>query len=278
MPTWAERRTGQSRKGNRRGDNFTVRIPPEWREFFAQAHAETAGPRGFGAWLLWAASAALDVGALPRKRLERALPGAPRAGTAPSSGTAAGAGTAGGALPGDLVGQCPPIRERVILDLCGGSGAWAQPYDVAGYRVQRVTLPDGDVRKFEPRGRVHGVLAAPPCTEFSIAKNGQPRDFAAGLETVCACLRIIALARPVWWALENPIGLLGRWLGAPRDTFEPYEFGDPWTKATALWGSFTLPRRGPFVEPTGSAMDRKTPALRAVTPPGFARAFFEANP
>ena len=49
-------------------------------------------------------------------------------------------------------------------------------------------------------------------------------------------------------------------------------------KATALWGEFTLPKRGPFVEPVGSAMDRPTAEERAITPDGFARAFFEANP
>jgi hypothetical protein len=163
------------------------------------------------------------------------------------------------------------------LDLCAGSGAWSEPYAAAGYEVIRVTLPD-DVRTFATQADVWGVLAAPPCTEFSLAKNGQPRDFVAGMECVNACMRIVLQARPRWWALENPVGYLGRFLGTPRDTFEPCDFGDPWTKRTALWGDFALPVRGPFVAPTGSAMDRSTAAARAVTPPGFARAFFEANP
>jgi site-specific DNA-cytosine methylase len=147
-----------------------------------------------------------------------------------------------------------------------------------------MTLPDWDIRQIDTfklradHPEVRGILAAPPCTEFSLAKNGQERDFAKGLETVCACLRIIACFRPAWWALENPVGYLGRWLGRPRDVFEPHEFGDAWTKRTALWGSFVNPKRGPFVKSTGSAMDRKTAAERAITPPGFARAFFEANP
>ena len=42
-----------------------------------------------------------------------------------------------------------------------------------------------------------------------------------------------------------------RFLGTPRDVFEPCDFGDPWTKRTALWGNFRLPVRGPFVAPTG---------------------------
>jgi hypothetical protein len=177
--------------------------------------------------------------------------------------------------------SAPPVSERIVLDLCAGSGSWSAPYKRAGYDVRSVTLPEFDVRIYMPPERgVWGVVAAPPCTEFSLAKNGVPkgRDFHAGLEVVAACLRVIVTTRPQWWALENPIGLLSHWLGAPADTWEPHEFGDPWTKATAIWGEFARPERGPFVKPKASAARRSTPAARAVTPPGFARAFFDANP
>jgi site-specific DNA-cytosine methylase len=172
----------------------------------------------------------------------------------------------------------PELSERVILDLCAGSGAWSDPYARAGYAVVHVTLPAVDVRQYCPPRRVWGVLAAPPCDQFSLARNGHDseRDFLGPLEV--ACLRVIAFAKPQWWALENPVGLLSRWLGTPRDVWEPYEFGDAWTKRTALWGDFALPERGPFVDPLGSAMDRSTAAARSITPPNFARAFFEANP
>jgi hypothetical protein len=157
-----------------------------------------------------------------------------------------------------------------------------------------VTLPELDVRTFVvPREPVWGVLAAPPCDQFSLARNGHatPRDFVRGMEVVNACLRIVHQAQPRWWALENPVGLLSRWLGTPTDVFEPCDFGDPWTKRTALWGSFRLPKRGPFVRPLGGgplctlcdpARRRSTwcsvAAHRAKTAPGFARAFCEANP
>lgn len=62
----------------------------------------------------------------------------------------------------------PPTR-RTILDLCCGSGNWSQPYAEAGYEVIRIDMPD-DVRLAEHLGRpVHGILAAPPCTVFSLA-------------------------------------------------------------------------------------------------------------
>lgn len=50
--------------------------------------------------------------------------------------------------------------NRVILDLCGGSGAWSAPYKKAGYDVHLVTLPDQDVRTYKVPDNVHGILAA----------------------------------------------------------------------------------------------------------------------
>ncbi len=60
---------------------------------------------------------------------------------------------------------------KIILDLCGGTGAWSKPYKDAGYDVRLITLPEYDVLNYEPPDKVHGVLAAPPCTHFSIACN-----------------------------------------------------------------------------------------------------------
>ena len=167
------------------------------------------------------------------------------------------------------------------------------PYLQAGYRVELVTLPAADVRTYVPPSGVWGVLAAPPCDQFSMARNGHssPRDFVGGMAAVNACLRIVQQSAPTWWALENPTGLLSRFLGTPRDVFQPCDFGDPWTKRTALWGNFTIPTRGPHVAPRGGGPPCKVcdpaarsttwcskPEHRAITAPGFARAFFEANP
>lgn len=40
--------------------------------------------------------------------------------------------------------------EKIILDLCGGTGAWSAPYKQAGYDVRVVTLPDHDVTTYDP--------------------------------------------------------------------------------------------------------------------------------
>lgn len=177
------------------------------------------------------------------------------------------------------VEEPPDVGARVIFDLCAGSGEWSRPYVEAGYVVVRVTLPDNDVRTWVPPCRPWGVLCAPPCNEFSRAKRAE-HDHVVGMETVNACLRVVAQTRPRWWALENPQGGdLSKFIGLPQWTFQPYEFGDAWTKATGLWGEFNPPVDGRcLVTPMSSAMERRGSAARAVTPPGFARAFFGANP
>jgi hypothetical protein len=229
--------------------------------------------------------------------------------------------------------------RKIILDLCGGTGAWSKPYRDAGYDVRLITLPewnvqrvyftrpdqpgkplpvlvfwnyaeDGSERRMDiPPERVYGILAAPPCTEFSVAKNGsrRKRDLSVGMEIIRACLEIIwncqIRGKLTFWAMENPRGLLRRFLGKPVMTFDPWQYSDEWTKKTDLWGRFNLPRPTVTVPPDGMArrysngksnafcwtacndrvpdwyagpkLDRA--ARRAITSPGFARAFFKAN-
>jgi len=180
-----------------------------------------------------------------------------------------------------------PAESKVILDLCGGTAAWSKPYAEAGYDVKLITLPEYDVRLHKPSENVHGVLAAPPCTHLagSGARWWTEKGDGALLEAlsvVDACMRIILIAKPKFWALENPVGRLVHYLGSPRMYFDPCDYGDPWTKKTALWGEFNEPEMNP-VEPEPRSRiwtmppspDR--PALRSITPPGFAQAFFEAN-
>lgn len=279
----SSRRVGQASKGRRRGEVFPIRMTVEERAR-VEAMMRAGGPRSIGPWLLWRALSPAQV--IP-EQLEPPGRVLPELGITSSGNTAA-------ATP-VLRPSGIPLDKRLILDLCAGSGSWSQPYIDAGYRVLRVTLPAQDVRLFEaPIEPVWGVLAAPPCDQFSLARNGHPespRDIERGLEVVGACLRVICAVRPRWWALENPVGLLSRWLGTPRDTFDPCDFGDPWTKRTSLWGDFAIPRRGPFVTPLGGGPlceicdpeRRRTTwcnnaAHRAITPKGFVKAFFEANP
>lgn len=185
------------------------------------------------------------------------------------------------------------MKTRVILDLCGGTGAWSKPYADAGYDVHIITLPE-DVRLFQkPDKPIRGILAAPPCDHFSGsgAQYWQQKDADGrtldGLSMVDACMRIIMVCNPAFWCLENPIGRLKRYLGNPRMYFQPHEYGDPYTKKTCLWGNFNIPQKN-MVEPEkvcsqGSWLmklggkSERTKRLRSITPPGFAQAFYKVN-
>jgi len=177
--------------------------------------------------------------------------------------------------------------SKIILDLCGGTGAWSKPYADAGYDVRLVTLPDNDVRTYVPPENIYGILAAPPCTHLSSSGARWFRRKGTGplldaLAVVAACIRIIVMSDPMFWALENPVGRLSTYLGKPNMYFNPCDYGDPWTKKTCLWGKFVEPQQSP-VEPQGKNPIWNMPpskdrgAKRSITPPGFAKAFMEAN-
>lgn len=220
--------------------------------------------------------------------------------------------------------------NKIILDLCGGTGAWSDPYKKAGYDVRVITLPENDVRTYTIPRNVYGILAAPPCTMFSDARTNAktPRDLKGGMEIIKACLEIIWQAQyqvisdqskisPLkFWVLENPwYGRLKWFLGHPNFVFDPWEFGDAYKKRTALWGYFNRPIKTHItisdvlskeqIEKHKTNSQRlpksdlllmseikalkgvnnqnywKQPKLRqilrAITPAGFAKAFFEAN-
>ena len=194
--------------------------------------------------------------------------------------------------------------EKIILDLCGGTGAWSKPYKDAGYDVRVITLPEYDVCDYSPDEdtfEVYGILAAPPCTMFSLARTTakEPRNFTDGMVAVRACMEIIWHVRAVgnlkFWAMENPMGYLRQFMGKPAFTFDPSEFGGDYNKTTDIWGYFNEPKK----KKTKTRFDstdkntRKLPAIpqgyirdpnmnttaikRSITNAGFAQAFYEAN-
>jgi site-specific DNA-cytosine methylase len=216
---------------------------------------------------------------------------------------------------------------KVILDLCGGTGAWSRPYAEAGYTVHNITLPDYDLMKtifhykdqykwvknqlFHFQGEsscdvwashVYGILAAPDCAHFSYARQRAKthRDIPGAFELVRKCREIIETCALYgnlkFWCLENPRGYLYKVLGLPAFKFERWHYGGLGGKITYLWGNFKFPKMKPkpelrdntFIQsgcwqkieiPSGyrqKGWDSKK-IKRAITPAGFAKAFFKAN-
>lgn len=163
--------------------------------------------------------------------------------------------------------------DKIILDLCGGTGSWSKPYKDAGYDVKIITLPDYSVTDYYfypdhlrfiglnnkkelliPIKSIYGIFAAPPCTMFSRARTTAktPRDFKGAMLVVKSCLEIIWGSQYEnrfglkFWAMENPAGHLQSFMGKPAFKFHPYEFGDRHSKQTFIWGKFNEPKKSPI--------------------------------
>jgi hypothetical protein len=177
---------------------------------------------------------------------------------------------------------------KKILSLCDYTGTWGGQYEDE-YEVIYVDLQHGkDIRLLEYQEGVEGIICQPPCDHFAVSgarwwKSKGETALIEGLQLVDACMRIVLSHRPRWWVLENPVGRLRHYIGPPAHTYNPCDYGDPYTKRTCLWGEFTMPQKNP-VEPTeGSKMHLIPPGpeqknIRSATPLGFAKAFRLANP
>lgn len=210
------------------------------------------------------------------------------------------------------------MNQKVILSLFDHSGNWSKPYLENGYDVIQVDIKNGiDVFRVmevalqdaQEGATVHGILAAPPCTDFASSgarhwrnKEIQPAEYEShytGLKfentvelsvfLVIATLEIIRVFNPVFWALENPVGRINSLVPELKPYgpkyFNPCDYGDPYTKKTGLWGNFTMPVRNPVLPLFGSEIwsryggsSKRTKTLRSITPTGFSNAFFKSNP
>lgn len=132
--------------------------------------------------------------------------------------------------------------KKTILHLCADTGSDTKPYKDNGYEVILVGSKIG-VENYHPPKDVYGIIANPVCLEFSTARaDGKARNPDEGMKLVKECQRIISECNPTFWVIENPAtGALRRYLGEPQFTYQPWEFGSPWTKKTALWGKFNSP-------------------------------------
>jgi len=136
--------------------------------------------------------------------------------------------------------------KKIILHLCADTGSDTKPYqDDPNYEVILIGSKVG-VENYHPPKNVYGVFANPPCTHFSSVRTSAktPRNEKEGMRLVNECQRIISECNPNFWVIENPAtGLLKKYLGQPRFTYQPWEFGSPWSKKTALWGNFNIPQK-----------------------------------
>lgn len=132
---------------------------------------------------------------------------------------------------------------KTLLSLFDYSGAWCEPFAVNGWNViqwdikldefmdvHNIDLAETALELFED---VDGIIAAPPCTEFTVScaqywnmKDADGRT-AAAVALVHQVEKLVDLFTPTdpeyegtfFWALENPVGRLSKLVP---------EIGDPW--------------------------------------------------
>lgn len=184
--------------------------------------------------------------------------------------------------------------EAIIVDLQHTAG------QTSNWQESKLTRVGADVRKWRNPGYEFDIVFAfPPCTH--LAGSGARWWAAKGLPALIEALSIVDACRAICedsgapWMIENPVGRLSTCWREPDYTFDPWEYGDDYTKRTCLWtgGGFVMPpkvRAGDlFAKPTEyqgpidkTRIHHASPGperanLRSVTPAGFARAVYEAN-
>jgi hypothetical protein len=191
--------------------------------------------------------------------------------------------------------------KGTVLSLYDCTGNMVEPWAEAGYECICVDIQhepgmviDGNVMWvgadiltwLPPRRKYIAAFAFPPCTDIAVSGARWFRQ--KGLRALAHAIDLFGRAVEIieWTGargfVENPVSVISSHYRKPDFTFDPCEYGDPWTKKTCLWAynGFTMPPRTPVEATEGSKMHRMPPSadranLRSATPPGFARAVYE---
>lgn len=144
------------------------------------------------------------------------------------------------------------IDKDVILHLCADIGSDSIFYqNDPTYHVIKIGIDIGVQNYNIPEWMiVKGIIANPVCKDLSTAPGfHKENDIDEGMFLVNHCFRIIDIAYKKhnlkWHCLENPSkGRLKEIIGQPNYIYQPWQYGSPWTKGTALWtgGIFEIPK------------------------------------
>ena len=170
--------------------------------------------------------------------------------------------------------------EKTILSLFDFSGIWSSFYKNNGYKVNNIVCHN--------------------CTDTAVAgaKHFAAKDADGrtqkSIEIFNKTLEIIKYCEPKFWTLEQPVSrlvtLIPEFKQYFKGYFQPYHYGDPYSKKTALFGEFNFPEPTNIVQPKGmrpgqppewfsrvGGKSEKTKEYRSKTSEKFAEAFYENN-
>lgn len=205
--------------------------------------------------------------------------------------------------------------NHAVISLCDRTGNMVRPWAQAGAECWCVDLRHsirrdrseevgeaggvirfvwGDCRSWRlpesARSRVVIGFAFTPCTH--ICSSGARDHLKKGGWLLADAVQLFDSAEVAFsfggfpYMLENPRGRLSTHRRKPDHVFQPWQYGDAWTKETCLWAGngFVMPPPECDEPPCGTTQkvwlmppstDRED--KRSETPPGFALAVFKAN-
>lgn len=95
------------------------------------------------------------------------------------------------------------VRE-LVLSLFPGIDMFGRAFEMEGFTVVRGPDPaigTGDIVNFRPLRRFEGIIAGPPCQDFSRARRSPPTGY--GQFLLLELEKIILAVDPLWWIIEN---------------------------------------------------------------------------
>lgn len=143
-----------------------------------------------------------------------------------------------------------------ILDLFCGTKSWSKIWEENGHEIETLDIDPRfnptyctDILNWNPTKYYDGILASPPCTYFSWARqvwNGSPfetteEQLALSIRIAQKTFDIIKFINPEYWLVENPSwvgGMQKYFKGARRVDYCMYGF--PCMKPTDLWTNIPM--------------------------------------
>lgn len=141
----------------------------------------------------------------------------------------------------------------IALFLYDRSTIMAKPWADAGFECWCVDIQhqgdnrEGNIRRigadmrwwYPPAVNYVFAFAFPPCTHLAV--SGARWFQAKGLPCLAEGIELVERGRAICeatgapWGLENPVSVLSSHMGKPDYSFNPCDYGDPYTKKTCLW-------------------------------------------
>lgn len=219
---------------------------------------------------------------------------------------------------------------KTLITLFDYSGTCAEPFERAGWQCLNIDMGLSDLNDmftsinpihytdimklnadwfykhiFENDIDVNGIIAFPPCLRFAQSGSQWWKEADLKGETdyyvklVYQVLAAVDLCKPDFWMIENPVGRIAELVpelkGFGPRYYQPWQYGDPYSKKTALYGEFAMPCPVNIVEPVNSGtkessldyyfravkrvkdFQRLRSYYRSITPPGFSNEFYRVN-